>query len=155
MFIPLNDLNTPDLNQAVNEYKRILAIDYGRKRIGLALSDPLQMFATPFKTILNDSQLFTELKKIILEQEVEKIILGFPDHDKGGSTSIVKDLERFKSTLIKVTGLEIIFWDETFTSSIAKDRVLSSVNKKSKRRDKGLIDSNAAAIILQEYLDSK
>ena len=143
------------MNQPVNEYKRILAIDYGRKRIGLAISDPLQMFATPFKTIPHDSQLLNELKKIIGEQEVEKIILGFPEHDKGGSTSIVKELERFKSTLIKVTGLEIIFWDETFTSSIAKDRVLSSVNKKSKRRDKGLIDSNAAAIILQEYLDSK
>lgn len=142
-------------DNSIGEYKRVLAIDYGIKRIGLALSDPLQLIASPFKTIPNDTQLFSELKKIIEEQSVEKIILGFPEHDKGTSTSIVKELEKFKADLEKQTGLQIIFWDETFTSSIAKDRVLLSVNKKSKRRDKGLIDSNAAAIILQEYLDGK
>lgn len=139
----------------MEQYKRILSLDYGRKRVGIALSDPLQTFAVPFKTLLNDSHLLSALKKIIDDQNVEKIILGFPEHDKGGSTSIVKELENFKSILEKETRLQIIYWDETFTSSIAKDRVLLSVNKKSKRRDKGLIDSNAAAIILQEYLDSR
>ncbi|QQS34597.1 MAG: Holliday junction resolvase RuvX [Ignavibacteriales bacterium] len=136
------------------DYKRVLAIDYGIKRIGLALSDPLQLIASPYKSIPNNPGLISELKEIIEEQSVEKIILGFPEHDKGTSTSIVKELQSFKTDLENKTGLEIIFWDETFTSSIAKDRVVASVNKKSRRRDKGLIDSNAAAIILQEFLDS-
>jgi putative pre-16S rRNA nuclease len=140
--------------------KRILAVDFGEKRIGLALSDPLLTFAYPFKTIKNDSGLFKELEKIIEEKNIQRIILGLPSEQKkrlpagrAGSTSVVDKIRKFKESLIKNFKLEIILWDESFTSVMAKERVIESVSRKFKRRDKGLIDQNSAAIILQEYLD--
>lgn len=134
------------------EYKRILAIDYGEKRIGTALSDPLKIFSYPFKTLLNDDSIWDELRKLILEQNVFSIVLGIPS-DEGNPSSIRNKILKFKLDLENNFKLEVKLWDETFTSVIAFEKVLESVNKKSKRRDKGLIDNNSAAIILQEFLE--
>lgn len=135
--------------------KRILAIDFGLKRIGLALSDPLAIFAYPFKTILNDKKLWDELTQIIHEQSIKKIILGLPKKESGGTTSITNDVLEFKKLLEEKFNLEIILRDERYSSLIAKELILESVTKKSKRKEKGLIDKNAAAVILQDYLDAK
>jgi len=75
--------------------KRILGIDYGEKRIGLSLSDPLQMIASPFKTILNNSSLIAALKNIIDEFEVEKVIVGMPIGLKGQETHQTKFVKDF------------------------------------------------------------
>ncbi len=136
-----------------DKLKRILGIDYGKKRIGLAICDPLLTFGYPYQTIINDRNLFKNLKQIIQKQNIKKIILGYPNELKKSPTSITKDILTFKDKLIKEYKLEVILWDEKYTSAIAKEKVLQSVNKKSKRRDKGLLDQNSAAIILQEYLD--
>lgn len=136
-----------------DKLKRIMGIDYGKKRIGLAICDPLLTFGYPYKTIMNDQNLFKNLKEEIQKQNILKIILGFPNELKKSPTSITKDILSFKEKIIKVFKIEVILWDEKYTSAIAKEKVLQSVNKKSKRRDKGLLDQNSAAIILQEYLD--
>jgi putative holliday junction resolvase len=133
---------------------RIIGIDFGLKRIGIALSDSLRVFAYAHTTILNNNHSFIELEKIIKEKNVVKIILGIPNENHVSKTSVVNDIKKFKNALEKKFLLPVIFWDETYTSSIAQQRVFESVNKKQKRKNKNLLDMHSAAIILQEYLDS-
>jgi putative Holliday junction resolvase len=131
--------------------QRILSIDYGKKRIGIALSDPLLTFAYSFKTLINDNKLWKNIDKIINEKKVVKVILGLPNEEK--NKPLVTEISNFKKEIERKFKLEVITWDEEFTSAIAQERIIESVTKKKKRRDKGLIDSNSAAVILQEYLD--
>ena len=133
---------------------RIMGIDFGLKRIGIALSDSLKVFAYAHSTILNNGKTFIELEKIIKEKKIIKIVLGIPNENYVSKTSVANDIEKFKETLEKKFFLPVIFWDETYTSSIAQQRILESVNKKQKRKNKSLLDMYSAAIILQEYLDS-
>ena len=133
---------------------RIMGIDFGRKRIGISLSDPLKTFAYSYKTIKNDNEKFFELEKIIREKEIIKIILGIPNEFKISPTSIVESVKEFKSDLEAKFKLEVILWDETYTSAIAEQKILQSVSSKKKRQNKSLVDMNSASIILQEYLDS-
>lgn len=132
-----------------------MSIDFGIKRIGIALSDPFKKFATPYTTILNDEKVFENLKTIIEEKSVEKIVLGLPDDSPNSNKSVLKEVMKFKSDIEKRFGLEIILWNETHTSKIAERRIIESVKSKKKRKDKGLIDMHSAAIILSEYLDSQ
>lgn len=138
-----------------NNYKRIAAIDYGEKRIGIALTDPLKTFAYPYKTLINNYLVWKELQKIISEMEIDKIILGYPLKESGEESKITVYVKKFNEELKKIFNGEIILFDERYSSSIAEDRIIESVNKKSKRREKGLIDRNAAAVILESYLNSK
>lgn len=133
---------------------RIMAIDFGLQRIGIALSDPLKKFASPFTTIPNDERLFENLKKIIKEKNVEKIILGIPDQSVTSPKSVYKNVLEFKSELMNKFNIEIILWNETHTSKIAEQRIIDSVKSRKKRQNKGLIDMHSAAIILSEYLDT-
>lgn len=133
---------------------RIMGIDFGRKRIGISLSDPLKTFAYSYTAIKNDNEKFFELEKIIREKEIIKIILGIPNEFKISPTSIVESVKKFKSDLEAKFKLEVILWDETYTSAIAEQKILQSVSSKKKRQDKSLVDMNSASIILQEYLDS-
>lgn len=131
---------------------RILGVDFGEKRIGLALSDPLLTFAYPLKTIKNDKNLWKNFDDTIIEKNVSKIILGIPDSNRNKELS--RKILNLKIELEKRFGFDVILWNEEFTSAIAQERIIQSVVKKKKRRDKGLIDQNSAAVILQEYLDS-
>lgn len=133
---------------------RILAIDHGTKRIGLALTDPMMTFAYPYQTILNDQNIWKNLLKIIEEMGISKIILGYPLKESGDKSTSTIEVEKFHKELQTKFKDEIILWDERYTSVIAKENILHSVSKKSKRKDKGLLDQNSAAIILQEYLRS-
>ncbi len=137
-----------------NEPTRILAIDYGLKRVGLALSDPLRIFAYPFKTLINDNTFWKELKKVLEEKNVETIILGFPTNEGGSKSHITEQVKKFAENLEQKFKTGVILWDERYTSVMAREKILESVTKKSKRRDKGLLDQNSAAIMLQEYLNS-
>ncbi len=131
--------------------QRILSIDYGKKRIGIALSDPLLTFAYSFKTLINDNKLWKNIAEIISEKKVVKVILGLPNEER--NKLLVTEISNFKKEIERRFKLEVITWDEEFTSAIAQERIIESITKKKKRRDKGLIDSNSAAVILQEYLD--
>ena len=137
-----------------NSDSRVMALDFGMKRIGVALSDQLKMFAYVHTTVNNDEKAFNNLSEIIKEKFVSEIVLGIPNENRISKTSIVENIKKFKSELEQRFGLRVILWDETFTSSIAQQRVIESVNKKQKRKNKELLDMHSAAIILQEYLDS-
>jgi putative holliday junction resolvase len=137
-----------------DEIKRVLAVDYGSKRIGLALSDPLLIFAYTYKTILNDDKLWMNLDQVVKEKQVSKIILGMPYQQNGQLSSNAPAIVKFKDALFKRYSLEIIEWDESNSSEKAKEIIIQTVPGKKKRRDKGLIDRGSASIILQEYLNS-
>ena len=135
------------------EKPRIFAIDYGSKRVGIAITDPLRMFAYPLTTIENSKNFWKELDKLIQEYQIDKIILGYPLKENGGRSSSTELVERFEQELKKKYKTEIIRVDERYSSSIAKERIIDSVTSKKKRKDKKLVDMNAAAVILQDYLE--
>jgi len=138
----------------MSDETRFLAIDYGKKRIGLALTDPLKIFAYPFETLANDINLLNNLQEIVKTKNIVKIILGYPLKESGEETILSKEIRTFKENLQKHLKIDIILWDERYTSSQALENIIESVTKKKKRKDKGLIDRNAAAVILSEYLNS-
>ena len=135
--------------------KRILSIDFGTKRVGIAITDPLKMFAYPLVTINNDIKFWDKFLQILQEYDVDKILLGYPllkSGDKSKSTYLV---ENFKNELSKkVKDIPIEFVDESYSSQKAMENIMESVPSKKKRKDKSLIDKNAASVILQEYLNS-
>ena len=140
-----------------NYETRIMGLDFGKIRIGIAISDSLKMFAIAHKTILNNSAAFSELEKIVKDKNVIKFVLGIPNEErqkKESKTSVINDVKKFKVSLENKFGFEVELWDETYTSAIAQQQILESVNKKIKRQNKDLLDMYSAAIILQEYLDS-
>ena len=132
-----------------------MGIDFGEKRIGISLSDPLQTFAYPYKTIQNDHSLFKNLSDIIHEKNIVKVILGLPSSKFKSSAAISDLVKKLKSQIESSFKIDVILWDEEYSSVLAKAKVIESVTKKSKRKNKELIDQHSAAIILQEYLDSK
>lgn len=133
---------------------RILAIDYGGKRTGLAVTDPLQIIATGLITI-ESKELIPYLKNYFLAETVELIIIGLPvnwdESDTHGTPLVkaaIKKLEKeFPNIPLKTV-------DERYTSKMAKDAMLQMGMKKKDRRIKGNVDIIAATIILQEYLQS-
>lgn len=134
---------------------RILAIDYGEKRIGLAVTDPLNIFAYPLSTLQNDTKFWQSLIKIISEYSVVKIVLGYPLKESGEQSSSTKMVINFKIELEKRIALPVELIDERYSSDIAKQRIIASVSSKKKRRDKSLLDKNAAAVILEDYLGAQ
>lgn len=134
------------------ENKRVLAIDYGLKRIGIAVSDPLNIFAIALTTLDNAPKLEEELKKIIDEYEIGEVVLGYPLKEDGSFTHSTEAVLQFKVTFEKKFPFEVKLRDERFTSSIAYERIKESVTSKKSRRNKKLIDKNAAAVLLEDYL---
>jgi len=134
---------------------RILGIDYGAKRIGIAITDPLKMFSYPLTTLYNDKNLWRNITKIFDEYEIEMIILGYPLKEDGTKSQSTLMVEDFNIELQKKISSPIILFDERYSSEIAKQYIIASVPSKKKRRNKGLIDKNAASVILQDYLESK
>lgn len=133
---------------------RILAIDYGGKRTGLAVTDPLQIIATGLETI-ESKELIPWLKNYLAKEDVELIIIGLPknwdESDTHGTplveAAIKKIQKEFPSLSLKTV-------DERYSSKMAKDAMLEMGMKKKERRDKKNVDVIAATIILQEYLQS-
>jgi putative holliday junction resolvase len=133
---------------------RILAIDYGGKRTGLAVTDPLQIIATGLETI-HSKDLIPYLKKYFAAEQVELIIIGLPvnwDESDTHGTPLVK--AAIKSLEKNFPAIPIKTVDERYTSKMAKDAMLQMGIKKKDRQVKGNVDIIAATIILQEYLQS-
>ncbi len=135
------------------EKARILAIDYGAKRVGLAITDPLRIFAYPLVTLKRDKNFWNDLEQVFKNYDIETIVLGYPLKEDGTRSSSTELIEKFKKELEKKKSIKIILVDERYSSSIAKERILESVPSKKKRRDKKLVDMNAAAVFLQDYLE--
>lgn len=129
-----------------------MAIDYGEKRVGIALSDPLGVIAQPLTTISVKSQkaLFKQILEIIQQSDVGLIIIGNPLSHKGEATEMSKQISRFIKRLKKMTDIEIKLWDERFTSQYAMN-IMKEIKVK---KQKDLVDQVAASIMLDEYLRS-
>ncbi|HLF46928.1 MAG TPA: Holliday junction resolvase RuvX [Chitinophagaceae bacterium] len=132
---------------------RILSIDYGLKRTGLAVTDPLQIISTGLTTV-ESKQLIPFLKNYFLKEEVELIIIGEPKNWDNSDTHATPLVEKCIKELQKnFPSIPIKKVDERYTSKMAKDSMLEMGLKKKKRRDKKLVDEIAATIILQEYMN--
>lgn len=132
---------------------RILAIDYGTKRTGLAVTDPLQIIANGLDTVATQ-ELLDYLDRYFAAEEVETVVIGEPRHKDGNPTKVTPHVIGLQRKLEKnYPELKVVLQDEGFTSVMAKEAILQSGLKRKKRRDKGLVDKMAATIILQEYLE--
>ena len=131
---------------------RILSIDYGAKRTGLAVTDPLQIIATGLTTV-ESKQLIPFLKDYFAREEVELIIIGEPknwdDTDTHATALVEKIIKQLEKIFPKIPIKKV---DERYTSKMAKDAMLEMGLKKMQRRNKKLVDEIAATILLQEYL---
>jgi len=138
---------------------RILALDYGVKRIGVALSDETNTIAFGKEVISNDSKLFEKIDRIVLESGVGRIVIGYPLNLKGLKTAQTIEVEKFELQLNDFFSklekeVDIVRYDERFTSKMAQDSMIQSGMKKKKRQDKSNLDIISASLILQSYLDS-
>ena len=132
---------------------RILAIDYGSKRCGIAVTDSLQMIGTGLKTI-RPQELVGFLKEYTGEEEVECIVIGQPVQRDGSASSIESEiLEFIKRLNQKLPALKVDRYDERFTSKMAFQSMIDSGLKKKARQDKALLDEISATIILNDYLE--
>ena len=130
---------------------RILAIDYGKKRIGLAISDPFGSYALPLCVLENKKGIFLEIKNYCDKYEITTIVLGLPKTLTGEMSFSVQETNGFADKLKLVLKIPIERWDERLTSKIAEKMLISSGVKRDDR--KASIDKISACLILNEYLE--
>lgn len=134
---------------------RILALDYGSKRTGVAITDELQLIASGLTTVAT-SELMDFLKKYIASEKVELILVGEPKQKDGTHSDIEEEIKKFLVKFSKnFPNLEVKRVDERYSSKMAFQTMIDSGLKKKQRRNKALIDEISATIILQEYLYNK
>ena len=131
---------------------RILGIDYGLKRCGVATTDPMQLIVTGLTTV-ETSSIFSFLENYFKDENVEKIVVGLPVHKDGNFTYLKYNIDLFTSLFSQKWPLVIVdYADEQFSSQRAKQIIMESGAKKKTRQDKSLVDKISAVIILQRYL---
>ena len=132
---------------------RILGLDYGTKRLGVAVSDPLGIIAQPI-AVIDSSVAIAELQKIIKEYSpVDEIVVGLPKTMKGEIGPAAQKALEFVATLKQNFGSKIVTWDERLTTAaVEKDLIAAGLSRKKRKQ---VIDKSAAAVILQGYLDTK
>ncbi|MBN1950225.1 MAG: Holliday junction resolvase RuvX [Bacteroidales bacterium] len=134
---------------------RILAIDYGRKRSGVAVTDPMQLIANSLDTI-ESYKLIDFLKAYFEKEDVEMVVIGYPKQMNNMPSEAVRYINEFISKFVKVfPGRKYDLMDERFTSRMAFQSMIDGGVKKKKRQDKALIDKISATIILQSYMEMK
>jgi len=134
---------------------RILSIDYGRKRTGLAVTDPLQLIAGGLATVATH-QLFDWLKDYTSREQVERIVIGEPRQPNGQPSENLPRVQEFVNRWRKaMPQIPIELYDERFTSVLAHQAMLAGGLKKKARQDKALVDEISATIILEDYLRSR
>ena len=134
---------------------RILSVDYGKKRTGLAVTDPLQLIAGGLATV-STSELFEYLQQYIAREPVERIVIGEPRQPNGEPSENLARVQQFVNRWRKaVPQVPIEYYDERFTSVLAHQAMIDGGLKKKARRDKALVDEICATIILQNYMESR
>ena len=134
---------------------RILSIDYGRKRTGLAVTDPLQIIAGGLATV-STSELFDWLQGYLQREKVELIVIGEPRQPNGQPSENLPRVQQFVNRWRKVhPEVPIDYYDERFTSVLAHQAMLDGGLRKKARQDKALVDEISATIILEDYLRSR
>jgi len=133
---------------------RLLSIDYGRKRVGIAVSDPMQIIATGLETV-HSKDIFSFLKEYCAKEEVETIIVGYPVTLQNKASEALKFVNPFIKKLIKeFPTKKVVTHDERFTSKMAFQTLIDAGAKQKTRRKKELTDKISAVIILQDYMET-
>lgn len=137
---------------------KYLGIDFGLKRVGLAVSDEGKTISFPRTTIPNDNNLFAKLLNVCREDFISKIVIGYPLKLNSEDTHITETVKIFSNELKNFLNKqnvfpEFFFIDERYSSSLAQSYIFESVKSKKKRKEKSLTDSISAQIILQDFLD--
>ena len=134
---------------------RILSIDYGKKRTGIAVTDPLQLIAGGLATV-STSELFDWLKGYLAKEQVERIVIGEPRQPNGQPSENLARVQQFVNRWRKaMPDVPIEYFDERFTSVLAHQAMIDGGLKKKTRQDKALVDEISATIILEDYLRSR
>ncbi|MFC2309395.1 MAG: Holliday junction resolvase RuvX [Bacteroidota bacterium] len=133
---------------------RILAIDYGTKRVGVAVTDPLGMIAGALATV-ETPRIFDFLNEYLTVNDCNRLVIGYPLTLRNEPAEVTREIDRFIERFASLYPyIEVIKYDERFTSKLAFDTILASGIGRRKRRDKAVIDRISATIILQNYLES-
>lgn len=134
---------------------RIMAFDYGTKRIGIAVTDPLQLIATALTTV-HPQEIWSYLKDYLTNEQVEAFVVGKPLQMDGTDSESAQHVLGFMRRLKReYPTIQVVEVDERFTSKMASSAIAQSGMKKNKRQNKGLVDSVSATLILQTYMDTK
>ena len=134
---------------------RLIGIDYGRKRVGVAASDPLGIFASPIETVAS-AKIIDYLKKYSENETIVRFVIGYPVNMNGKPSEAAADVEAFLKNLKRnFPDIPIELEDERFTSVLAHRAMIDGGMKYKDRRDKASVDKISAAIILQSYMDKK
>ncbi|QDT38931.1 Holliday junction resolvase RuvX [Stratiformator vulcanicus] len=134
---------------------RLLGIDYGTKRVGLAVTDWEQSMAVPLSTIQRSHERTEtrEYRTAVDDYSIKGLVLGLPVHISGNESGKSQEARRYGNWLADITGLPVTYWDERFTSAIAEEHLLAAGLTSKKRKQR--IDKLAAQIMLQSFLDAK
>ena len=135
---------------------RILSIDYGKKRTGIAVTDPLQLIAGGLATV-STSELFEFLARYVAQEQVERIVVGKPMQPNGSPSENMARVEQFVARWRKqYSSIPIEYYDERYTSVLAHRTIIESgIRKKERRDNKGLVDTISATILLQDWMESQ
>ena len=134
---------------------RILSIDYGKKRTGLAVTDPLQLIAGGLATV-STSELFDYLRAYVEREEVERVVIGEPRQPNGQPSENLPRVQQFVNRWRKaMPQIPIELYDERFTSVLAHQAMIDGGLRKKARQDKAMVDEISATIILQDYMRSR
>jgi len=134
---------------------RVIAIDYGLKRTGIAVTDPLRIIATPLETV-ESSSLIKFLQQYLQKEPVDQFVVGMPKTLSNEDSSIAPMVRKFVEELKKnFSGKPVTLMDERFTSSIAKRTLIDGGMKKKDRQNKANVDKVSATILLQDFLNSR
>ncbi len=133
---------------------RILAVDYGKKRVGLAVTDPAKIIAGGLTTV-DTPDVLDYICNYVTTNDVERIVVGLPKQVNGKPSESMNYINPFVGNLKKrLPGMQVVFYDERFTSVLAHKTMIDAGLKKKDRADKALVDKISATIILQDYLNS-
>lgn len=135
--------------------ERIMGLDYGSRRIGVSVSDPLGITAQALESVENNETGMERLLELIRERHVTLVVVGMPLNLKGERAQKAKEVEAFIQRLKNRSQIEVVSWDERFTTTIAQQSLIQMGTRRKQRRERGRVDAMAAAIILQGFLDSK
>jgi len=134
---------------------KLIGIDYGLKRTGFAITDELQIIASPLETIPT-KEAFNYIEKLIADNVIDAIILGEPRYLDGSESQMTRNVHSFRKELkAKFPQLEVFLEDETYSSKMASESLILSGAKKKKRREKGILDKISASLILRSYMERR
>lgn len=138
----------------MSERTRVLAIDFGTVRIGLALSDPTRTLASPLTVIRAGTTAIQEIAHLAMQHEAGEIMIGLPLSVDGSDSDMTRRVRAFAQQIGAAIPLPVVLYDERYSSMIAQEHMIEAGYSRKTRRKKGEVDKRAAAAMLQEYLDS-